>query len=57
MRSSNTVTLPDRKYQPKKSELEEKIRIDVPGDTVEDQMNNFADAIMQPVKIQFRRKK
>ena len=57
MKPKRTVKLPDRSYQPKKAELEEKIKLDVPGDTVEEKMNNFADAILRPAKVQFSRKK
>ncbi len=57
MKKKRTITLTNRSYQPKKAELEEKIKVNVPGDTVEEQMNNFADAILRPVKIQFSRKK
>ena len=56
MNSKKAINLPDRNCQPKKSELQEIIKVDVPGDTAEDQMNNLAAAVLQPVKIQFGRK-
>ena len=57
MKHKRTVNLPDRNHQPKKVEQEEKIKVDVPGDMVEEKMNNFADAILRPATIQYSRKK
>ncbi len=54
MKSRRTVTLANRSYQPTKAELKEKIRIDVLGSTVEKKMENFAKAVLQPVKINYR---
>ena len=53
---TTTVTLPPRDYQPNKSELSEDIRVQVPGDDVQEKMDNFASAVMRPAKIQYRKK-
>ncbi|MCY4150585.1 MAG: hypothetical protein OXD44_01680 [Gammaproteobacteria bacterium] len=55
--SKRTVKVPDRSYQPKKAELEERIKVDVPGSTVEEKMNNFADAILRPAVVQYNSRK
>jgi hypothetical protein len=40
-------------YQPTKAELEEEVRLDIPGDTVEDRMKNLAKAMQGPVNFRF----
>ena len=45
------ITLPHPSYQPSKAALEEDVRIDVPGDTLEEKMENLARAVLQPVEI------
>lgn len=57
MKPKRTVTLTDPGYQPKKSELQERIKVDFPGKTVEEKMENLADALMQPVDIHYKTKK
>ncbi|MCY4228721.1 MAG: hypothetical protein OXF20_13735 [Gammaproteobacteria bacterium] len=54
MKPKRTVTLPHSSYQPKKAELQERIKIDVPGKSVEEKMTALADALMQPVNIQYQ---
>ncbi len=54
MKPPRTATLPSRDYQPNKAELQERIKIDVPGKTVEKKMENFAKAILQPVKLKYQ---
>ena len=49
----DTLTLPNPEYQPSKAELEEPQPVSVPGDTVREQMNNFADAVMREVNIEY----
>ena len=52
-----TVTLTGRSYQLKKSELQERVKIDAPGKTVEEKMENLATAILQPVNIKYTPRK
>ena len=52
----HTVILPNKAHQPSKTEMEERIKIDLPGETVRERMNNFARALMRPVKIEYREK-
>ena len=40
-----TLTLKNPEYQPSKAELEEEIKIDIPGDTPEKKMKNLSDII------------
>ena len=48
-----TVRLKPSNYQPSKAELEEALNTpDVPGDTLEEQMDAFADAVMQPAEVE-----
>ncbi len=54
MKPKRKVTLTHPSYQPKKAELQERIKIEVPGKTVEKKMKALADALMQPVDIQYR---
>ncbi len=54
MTNKKTVTLPHPGYQPKKAELQERIKIEVPGKTTNKKMEALADALMQPVDIQYR---
>ncbi len=57
MKPKRTVTLTDRSYQTTKSELREKIKVDVPGKTVEEKMENLATTIIQPVNIKYAPRK
>lgn len=45
-----TVELVKRSYQPTKTELEEEIQLDVPGDIVLERMENLAKSVLRPVK-------
>ncbi len=54
MKPKRTATLPHPSYQPKKAELQQRIKIKVPGKTVEEKLEALADALMQPVDIQYR---
>ena len=49
-----TLTLKNPEYQPSKAELEEEIKIDVPGDTPEEKMKNLTKAVLQPAEIRYR---
>ena len=49
-----TLYLKPLDYQPSKAELEEEIRIDVPGDTPDEKMDNLAKAVLQPADIRYR---
>ena len=46
------VVLPPEDYEPTQAEMEEEFAVDVPGDDIMEKMNNFASAIMRPVKIE-----
>lgn len=53
MTEEKTVKLKPSDYQPSKAELEEAFPApDVPGDTLEERMEAFGDALMQPVKVE-----
>ena len=47
------VKLKPGSYQPSKAELEEPVRLDVPGDTWQERMDNLADAILKPAEIEY----
>ena len=49
-----TLTLKNPEYQPSKAELEEEIKLDVPGDTVEEKMSSLAKAVTQDVDIRYQ---
>ena len=53
----HTVNLPPRDYQPSKAEMSEKIRVNVPGKTNLDKLDNFASAIMRSAKVKYRKKR
>ena len=48
-----TINLKNPEYQPNKAELEEEIKIDVPGDTPEEKMKNLTKAVLQPTDIRY----
>lgn len=50
-----TITLPDRDYQPTQAELNEKIKLDLPGGTAMEKMENLARAVTRPVSIRYRK--
>ncbi len=52
-----TVTLPHPSYQPTKAEMQKRIKLDVPGRTLDEKASNFAQALMRPAKIQYQQKK
>ena len=49
-----TINLKNPEYQPSKAELEEEIKIDVPGDTPEEKMSNLVKAVTQDVDIHYQ---
>lgn len=53
-RKRKVVYLKNPDYQPSKAELEEEIKIDVSGDTIEEKMSNLAKAVTQDVEIRYR---
>ncbi len=57
MKPKRTVTLPGPGYQPNKAEMQKRIRLDVPGRTLDEKANNFAQALMRPAKIRYQSKK
>lgn len=56
MKTKRTITIPSPDYQPKKAEMRAKIKIDVHGKDLEEQMSNAAKALMRPVKIKYQAK-
>jgi len=57
MKPKRTITLPHPSYQPNKAEMQKRIRLDVPGKTLDEKASNFAQALMRPAKIQYQPKK
>ena len=53
-RKRKIITLKNPEYQPNKAELEEAVKIDVPGDTPEEKMKNLTKAVLQPAEIRYR---
>ena len=53
MSEAKTIKLKPSDYQPNKAELEKRHKPDVPGDTLKEQMDAMADAVMQPAKIEY----
>jgi len=53
MKPTRKVTLPHPSYQPTKAEKRQKFKVEVPGKTIEEQMDNFAKALMRPVEIEY----
>ncbi len=49
-----TVHISKPSYQPNKKELDEIIKLDVPGETVQEKMDNLAKAIVQPVDVTYK---
>ena len=49
-----TIRLRRYDYQPSKAELEEPVKLDVPGDTVDEKATNLAKALIRPVDISYR---
>ena len=47
------VKLKRSSYQPSKAELEEEIKLDIPGETLEERVNHIAKAVLQPVKVEY----
>ena len=48
------INLKNPEYHPSKAELEEEIKIDVPGDTPEEKIKNLTKAVLQPTDIRYR---
>ena len=48
------IHLKHPEYQPSKAELEEEIKIDVPGDMIDEKMSNLAKAVTRDVDIRYR---
>lgn len=48
-----TVELVKSSYQPTKSEKEEKISLDIPGETIADRIRNLAKSVRGPVNIRW----
>ena len=48
-----TVELVRSSYQPTKAELEEEFSVDVPGDTVEERLENLGRAVTRSVNIRW----
>jgi len=57
MKPKRKVTLPHPSYQPTKAEMQKRIKLDVPGRTLDEKASNFAQALMRPAKIQYQKKK
>ena len=57
MNPKRKVTLPHPSYQPTKAEMRQKFKVEVPGKTIEEQMDNFAKALMRPVEIEYKNSK
>ena len=49
------ITLKDPDYQPGKAELEEVVKLDIPGKTTEEKLSNLAKAVTQPVEIRYQK--
>ncbi len=49
-----TLYLKPPDYQPSKAELEEPVKLDVPGKTTREKMDKLADAVVQPVNTLYR---
>jgi len=48
------IHLKNPDYQPSKAELDEEIKIDVPGDTIDKKMSNLAKAVTRDVTVRYR---
>lgn len=48
------ITLKNPEYQPSKAELEEEIKIDVPGNTAEEKMSKLVKVVTQDVDIRYK---
>jgi len=57
MKPTRKVTLPHPSYQPTKAKMRQKFKVEVPGKTIEEQMDNFAKASMRPVQIKYENPK
>lgn len=51
------LTLKSSRYQPTKAELEEEIKLNVPGKDAHERARNLARAALQPVEIRYERTK
>jgi len=57
VKPEQTIILPHPGYRPEKAEMQERIKPDVPGSTLDERANGFAQALMRPAKIQYQPKK
>ncbi len=57
MKPTRKVTLPHPSYQPTKAKMRQKFKVEIPGKTIEEQMDNFAKASMRPVQIKYENPK
>ena len=55
MNDKKAINLKPSDYQPSKAELEQSITPDVPGETLKEQMDTFADAVMQSAKVEYEK--
>ena len=51
------IVLPPTDYQPSKAEINEEIKLDVPGRDVHEKARNLGRALLQPVKIRYQKPK
>ena len=54
MKRKKTINLKHPDYQPGKAELEEPVKLDVPGKTTREKMEKLADAVVQSSTIRFQ---
>ena len=55
--SKPIITLKPSTYQPSKVELEDEIKLDVPGRDVHERAKNLARSVLQPVTIRYEKSK
>ena len=51
------ITLKPSTYQPSKAEVQDEIKLDVPGTDVHERAKNLARAVLQPVEIRNEKSK
>ena len=51
------LTLKSSRYQPTKAELEEEIKLNVPGNDVHERADNLARAVLRPAEIRYEKAK
>ena len=50
-----TITLKPSGYQPSKTELEERVKLEIPGKDAHERALHLARAVLQPAKVQFKK--